>query len=195
MKTFLFFLSNILEVFTPVRVVFVTPPSIPLFWSFGAYQSASSEGFLVFPYSRESEDSILSLDFSPGDSQVGLLGCIITSPGPLETRVEVDETLSLRRRPLTKVRDIGLRQTPSLCSVSEVLERRYGLGTFLRYLPGGSFGLNVMNPAPEDIGILELLLKMVAWETTEILNNGRRVRNRYSFLGKITQVWKKGRIE
>jgi len=40
-------LSRIFEIIRPVKVYSVGSPLVPLFWSFGAYQAPSSEGFLV----------------------------------------------------------------------------------------------------------------------------------------------------
>jgi len=72
-------LVYILEVVTPIGVEVVTPSCVPLFWSFGADQCASSEGFLVSLTPGTTEDSTFPLDFSSGHS-------IIESPDNGEVR-------------------------------------------------------------------------------------------------------------
>jgi hypothetical protein len=85
-------LSHILEIVTPVWVPVIAPSPEPLFGSFGACLSASSVGFLASYTPRNgnltlhSEDSILSLDFSPGEPQPDLLSLSIIASEPLATQ-------------------------------------------------------------------------------------------------------------
>jgi len=161
----LFLLSNILEIITPVWVYLITPASEPLFGSFGAYQGASSVGFLVSYTPKGSEESILFLDFpsrEPHDSTFFRRG-IISLKGSLVTKVEVRSTTLLPAT--TKIspnqtsvlaRNLaigsGSRDSLSLVPGSFSIESPRQRSREREVLRRGIFKTNVMIPGPEDKG-------------------------------------------
>jgi hypothetical protein len=150
-----FFLSDILEIVTPIGVDYVALSSVPFFGSFVACLCDSSEGFLATLTPEGPEDSILTLDLSPGGSHnPSLRRGIISLHSSLETKLENRGTLFLPRNPPNQrlVKVIGKRSRPSSVLVSESIKPESPRPSREeRRTTGRIRCLDVMNPGPEEV--------------------------------------------
>lgn len=149
-------LPDILEIVTPVGMKVVVPLSPPLFGSFASRHRGSSEGFLATLTPQNSEDSILSLDFSPGEPHnPSLRRGIITRRSSLGTKVEELDTRFSRLPLITLTRLVRVvigpgEEKPSLSLVpGSTLSESPRLGREERFSAGGFNRLDVMNPGSE----------------------------------------------
>jgi len=202
MKPKIFRLSHIFQVVTPVGVIVITLPSVPLSPGFVPTPWNSSVGFLGSytsesvdsEFKSHSEESTLPLDFSSGHTN--LPSVIITRRCSLGTKVEQARTGSSTNRKLPNQKLVSLTRVRATLAVSlvsgiikESITRRQDFVLPGRVpeercvmTPGGSL-ITRGSTNPRILEIPEFQLRRFLWERTEI-QNGRK--NRWTLFSTIS---------